>query len=36
MNEEEFFVALDSQLRKNKIVLNVKGKMGLIEHNYTL
>jgi len=36
MNDEEFLVALDSLLRKNKIVFIVKGKIGLIEQNYFL
>jgi predicted HTH transcriptional regulator len=34
MNDEEFLAALDRLLRKNKIVFNVKGKVGLVEQYY--
>jgi hypothetical protein len=34
MNDEEFLMALDRLLRKNKIVFNVRGKTGFVEQNY--
>jgi hypothetical protein len=34
MNDEEFLMALDRLLRKNKIVFNVRGKVGLVEQYY--
>lgn len=34
MNDEEFLMALDRLLRRNKIVFYVKGKIGLVEQYY--
>ena len=36
MNDEEFLIALDRLIRKNKIVFNIQGKIGVIEQNYFL
>jgi len=34
MNDEEFLMALDRLLRRNKIVFYIKGKIGLVEQYY--